>query len=182
MRWEGLFADLEGQSDAEERRELDAEVADRTRRELATVALLDRLLAHRGTRLEVRLVDGRAVAAELVDVGADWLLLRPRSPRTTELLVPAAALAGVTGLAVRTGQDRMARRFSLGHALRALARDRARVTLVDLAGTTLTGTINLVGADHLDLAEHPLDEPRRAGNVIAVRTVPFSAVVWVESA
>ena len=39
MRWEGLFADLEGQLAAEERRERDDEVAERTRRERALVSL-----------------------------------------------------------------------------------------------------------------------------------------------
>ncbi len=37
--WEGLFADLEGQLAAEQRRELDDEVAERTRRERALVTL-----------------------------------------------------------------------------------------------------------------------------------------------
>jgi hypothetical protein len=181
MRWEGLFADLEGQWEAEQRRELDAEVAERTRRELAAVALLDRLLAHRGSRVELRLLTGRTLTAEVLDVGADWVLGRPGPARHTELLVPAAALVGLGGLSVRAGHDRTARRFGVGYALRGLARDRAPVVLTDVSGLVLTGTVDRVGADHLDLAEHPRDEPRRAANVTARRTVPFAAVVCVES-
>ena len=45
MRWERLFGDLEGQWEAEARRDLDQEVADRTRRERATVGLFERLAA-----------------------------------------------------------------------------------------------------------------------------------------
>jgi hypothetical protein len=40
----------------------------------------------------------------------------------------------------------------------------------------LTGTIDAVGQDALDLAEHPLDLPRRAEHVTDVRVVPFPAI------
>jgi hypothetical protein len=46
----------------------------------------------------------------------------------------------------------------------------------------LTGTIDRVGADYLDLAEHAPDEPRRAGSVRAKRTVPFAAILFVQRA
>jgi hypothetical protein len=36
-----------------------------------------------------------------------------------------------------------------------------------------------VGADHLDLALHDADAPRRAAAVSAFRILPFSAVAWV---
>ena len=45
----------------------------------------------------------------------------------------------------------------------------------------IVGTIDAVGADHLDLAEHPEGVPRRRGNVTAMTTVPFQALVLVES-
>jgi hypothetical protein len=49
------------------------------------------------------------------------------------------------------------------------------------AAQRLLGTIDAVGADHLDLAEHLEGVPRRRENVRAVTTVPFTALVAVES-
>ena len=70
---------------------------------------------------------------------------------------------------------------SLGYALRALSRDRATVQVSVQGGGPLLGTIDAVGADHLDLAEHLDGLPRRRENVRAVATVPFAALVAVES-
>ncbi|MGG5260798.1 hypothetical protein [Phycicoccus avicenniae] len=178
MRWEGLFADLEGQLAAEERRELDSEVAERTRRERALVDLTGRLAAAVGTSVTLRLEGGRVVAGTLTDVGDGWSLVAA-PPR--EVLVPHAALVVLEGLPARADPARTARRFGLGHALRALARDRATVA-VDLAGAApVVGTVDVVGADHLVLAEHPDGEPRRRENVRRLLTVPFGALRAVES-
>lgn len=177
MRWERLFADLEGQWEADARRDLEAEVADRTRRERASVDLLTRLAGHRGQSIRLVLVTGGVVEGELSDLGADWILLE-QSTRG-EVLVPLAAVVGLTGLGLRAEDSTMARRFGLGYALRVLSRDRAAVVLTDLSGQQCTGTIDTVGADALDLAEHRLGEPRRAGNIKGRRTVPFAAIVSV---
>ncbi len=179
MRWEGLFDDLAAQWDGEERRERDAEVADRTRRERAEVALLARVAAHRDVPLRLLLVTGRSLEGMVVDVGADWVLLRPGAARR-EALVPVAALVAVVGLGPRPVEAGGARRFGLGYALRALSRDRSVVALTDTSGHTVTGTIDAVGADALDLAEHPADDPRRDANVRGTRTVPFDAIALVE--
>ncbi|MFZ1486017.1 MAG: hypothetical protein WAS95_08200, partial [Nostocoides sp.] len=58
QRWERLFADLDAAVAADERRELDVEIADRTRAERAKVALAARLAAQRGAELDVRLLAG----------------------------------------------------------------------------------------------------------------------------
>ncbi len=180
MRWEGLFDDLGGQWDAEERRDRDAEVADRTRRERAEIDLLSRLAAHGGASLRLRLVTGRSIEGELVDLGRDWVLVRQEGSGRGAL-VPVSGVTGVTGLGAASVEAATARRFGLGYALRALSRDRAAVVLTDISGLTVTGTIDGVGADALDLAEHALDAPRRGANVSGVRTVPFWALVIVES-
>lgn len=178
MRWEGLFADLEGQLAAQERRELDSEVAERTRRERALVDLTARLGGSVGAPTTLLLTGGRTVEGELRDLGDGWLLVVD-GPRG--LLVPHAAVLAVVGSAPRAEEPRTARRFGMGYALRALARDRATVALDLRDGPVLVGTIDVVGADHLVLAEHPEGEPRRRENVRRALTVPFAALRVVES-
>ena len=48
-------------------------------------------------------------------------------------------------------------------------------------GTSVTGTIDRVGADYVELAEHPVDLHRRSGAVHGVRTVVIDAVVVVRT-
>ena len=172
MRWDRLFEDLEAQLAAEEARELHAEVADRTRRERAMLDLHTRLLANVdasgvGLRLPARVVEGR-----LVDVGPDWALVETAPHRPT--LVALAAVRGVTGLGAGARTPSVvAKRFALGAALRAVSRDRAVVEVADVDGQVTSGTIDVVGADHLELAEHPSDEMRRSANVTGRVLVPF---------
>ncbi|HET7819922.1 MAG TPA: hypothetical protein VFL10_00210 [Ornithinibacter sp.] len=181
MRWEGLFADLEGQLAAEQRRERDDEVAERTRRERALVTLPARLAAAVGAPMRISLSGGHQVDGALQDLGEDWVLVRT-TPDAHEVLVPIAAVVTLRSLGSQSAPARTARRFGLGYALRALSRDRATVVVsVHGDGPRLLGTIDAVGADHLDLAEHLDGLPRRRENVRAVATVPFAALVAVES-
>jgi hypothetical protein len=185
VRWEGLFADLEGQLAAEGRRELDSEVAERTRRERALVDLAARFAASTGRALVLDLAGGYRVEGMLVDHGEDWLLLAAsqtsRPGAAGEVLVPVAGVVTLTGLSTGAEPGRAARRFALGYALRVLARDRATVALRLAGGAALVGTVDVVGADHLVLAEHPAGEPRRRGNVRRLVTVPVRALLAVES-
>jgi hypothetical protein len=184
VRWEELFGDLEGQLEQADAAALGSEIADRTRRELARIRLVDRLRAGMGTELVCHVAGAGPVSGRVVDVGADWLLLTARHAR--ESLVPTAALLAVTGLGTRAAEPgsegEVAARLGLAHALRALARDRAEVSLVLLDGSTITGTVDRVGADFFDLAEHPPGELRRPATVRAVRSVPFAAVGVVRPA
>lgn len=176
-RWDRLFRDLEAQLAAEERRELRAEVADRTRRERALVELRARLLANIGTAVAVR-TPAASFEGALVDAGADWLLLHAAAERP--VLVPASAIRSVTGLRPGAQEPSLVTKgLHLGAALRAISRDRAVVRIMDLEGRGLTGTIDAVGADHVDLAEHHADEPRRPANIRGSHVVPLHGLAAV---
>jgi hypothetical protein len=180
MRWELLFADLEALAEATERIGFDADVADRGRAERAALALADRLCGHLESGLTFRLLDGDCVRGRLADVGCDWVLLDDGG----SVVLPLGAVAGVEGLsrlaAPPTGA--LARRVGLGVLLRRLGRDRAPVRIGLLDGTVVTGTIDRVGVDHLDLAQHAPDEARRPGTVRGVLVVRLAAMAKVRSA
>lgn len=177
MRWDELFGDLEAQLAERHRAELDAEVADRVRRERALVTLSARLAAA-DTRVRLHLTGGLVVEGFVRELGLDWVVVPDEVSR--DWLVPLAAVVQVAGLGWSAAGGRgPGRRFRFGFALRALARDRAPVHLHDVGGGCCAGTIDAVGADHLDLSEHPVDVPRRPANVRATRVVPFWAVTAV---
>jgi len=179
MRWTSLFADLEAQFEAAEAAELAAEVRDRSRREAGLVRAVDRLRASQGAPLSVSVLGAGSVPGVLLDAGEDWLLLEETGRR--EVLVPLAAVLGVAGLGRRTQvqEGEVARRLDLRWALRGLARGRTAVQLVLRDGSGLTGTLDRVGADHVDLAEHVAGELRRPGAVQGVRLLPLSALALV---
>jgi hypothetical protein len=180
MRWDRLFDDLQAQLDATGQRELELEVSDRTRRERALVGLHERFIAHAGLAVELRLTAGVRVSGTVADAGTDWLLVHERGERGS--LVPFGAIVAVSGLGARAAAGPAvvaAKRFGLGYALRGLSRDRSVVSLSDIGGSVTTGTVDAVGADALELSEHPADLPRRAENIVARRVVPFTAIVVV---
>jgi hypothetical protein len=195
VRWERLFDDLEAQLGSEETRELEAEVADRTRRERALVGLHERFAAAtERTVVELRVAGVGLVRGVVTGSGPDWVLLDHRVeaalsvvPATGSgaarvdrpVLVATQAVRAVTGLGGAEHIGPVARGFGLGSALRAVSRDRAVVDVVDVDGGVVTGTIDNVGQDYLEVAEHSADLPRRAENVLAVRAIPFAGVAMV---
>jgi hypothetical protein len=179
MRWEQLFADLEGRLEAEERSAEAGEVADLVRAERGRVAVRDRLKAHVGESLGWSFVTGDpALAGRLLDVGADWVLVATAS---RELLIPIGAVQFITGLSRFTAPEsgEVARRLGIGVILRGLSRDRAVVGIQLRGEHRVTGTIDRVGSDHFDVAVHPSDEPRRARAVREVRCVLLPAVLTI---
>ncbi len=179
VRWEALFEDLEAQLEHEERAALAAEVAERTRAEQGRWTLGDRLRAGVGSDLTVVLGDGTTVRGRCAGAAAQWLVLRGEAGQA---LLPVEAVVLVRGLSrvVAPPPGVVERRLGLRHALRGLARERAGVRVRTRAGT-VDGTLDRVGEDHVDVAEHPGGEARRAGAVRGVASVPLAALLAVHS-
>jgi hypothetical protein len=176
-RWDRLFGDLEAVLESEDQAAFDADVADRARAEQAALTLADRLAGQVGGAVTCRLVEGEPVSGTVREVGAQWLMLDTPGP----LLVPLAAVVAVSGLsrAASPADGALLRRLPLTVVLRGLARDRATVRIRLRGGVGAEGTIDRVAVDHLDLAEHPADEPRRPSAVRSVLTVHLDALLAV---
>lgn len=176
MRWQDLFADLEGHAAALDRAEIDAEVADRTRAEIAQLTLLNRLRAQIGRRVVVTISGAGSLSGQLVQVGANWLLLNAPD----EVVVPISAITTVSDLPTTAvspeGVGHVAGRLPMSAALRAIAIDRCAVTVLMRAGDAITGTPDRVGADFVDLAVHEIGEAPRQSAVRRRVTVGFGAI------
>ncbi len=181
MRWERLFADLEGQAEALARAERAAEVETRARGEIGQLALLDRLRAALATSLRLQIAGAAPVAGTLLRVGPDWLLLDESGGR--EVLVVTAHLLGVRGLgrlsAVPGSASVVASRLGLRHALRGIARDRAAVRVELASGVAVDATIDRVGADFVEVAAHAPGEVRRRADVREVELIPLAAIAAI---
>lgn len=193
MRWDHLFDDLSGQLE----HELQSEQADLQQEEerlrLGRLPLRDRLVALRSAReasaarVRVRVRSGEIIRLRLVTVGRDWMAgdldeppgrdqaIIPFSAVDALLLDPVQAIVSLDPVVERS---ELAARLGIAFLLRDLCRRRAVVTVRTLAGDA-TGTIDRVGRDHLDLAEHDRDRVRRASDVHQVRVVPTEQVLLV---
>jgi hypothetical protein len=184
MRWQQLFADLGAQFAEAEAAADRAESASRTRAETGAVRLAERLEGAVGHPVALRCRGAGPVAGTLAEVGVDWLLVEEDAGR--EALVATAAVLSVAGLGRETAAPRtpgaVRGRLDLRRLARALARDRSTVHVVLDDGTVLTGTIDRVGADFLELAAHAPDEPRRPGAVRGVHAAALDGVAVIRTA
>ncbi len=198
MRWDRLFTDLEARFDELADAESAAESADRERVAVGVVRTIQRLSGSIDRPIRVRLAGGGSVGGVLRAVGPDWLLLTEGQGR--DCLVALSAVTAVEGLTASTGPEisGLALRLDLRRALRGLARDRSPVAVAltgwaagssgsdagaygPIGAGELTGTIDRVGADFIELAAHAAWEPRRAGTVRSVALVPLSGIVLVRA-
>jgi hypothetical protein len=184
VRWDELFADLEGQLEAgigaEER---EAEIEEE-RLKLGRASLRDRIAAIAVVRdaLRLRLTDGTTVALVPRTTGRDWIA-GDLAGTAAQAVVPLHAIAALLPTPEQRARSwelqpsgALTDRLGLPFLLRDLARRRRGVELLLRSGTT-TGTIDRVGRDHLDLAVHPLDEWRRQSAVTRVEVVALADLV-----
>lgn len=167
MRWEELIGDVEVQFAGELDAQFRDEVADRTRSERATVELGARLVAAKGLSISVLTSSGDRIEGMVVDASAQWVLLGATGRQD---LIPVSSIVAVWGASYPTGpMSATTVRLTLGHALRAISRDRSDVSIVTAAGT-FAGRIEAVGADACDVS-----------TAAGVVTVPFTAIATVRS-
>ena len=182
MRWDALFGDLETQLAAAGVQELEAEVAELSRLEQSRLELIDRLRGAVGTELQLMLRESLQFGGTVTHVGQDWLLL---AVAERSVLIPVASIVWIAGLGSLAMRPAGRVRRTFASALRALARDRAAVNVHLAAGagreTALSGFLDGVGADSLELALVPQGETRRARNVAASYSIPFGALLALSS-
>lgn len=183
MRWERFLEDLEAEADGAVGAERHAEVADRASREVGRQHVTDRLRVLTDEEIVIRVYGAGVVRGTVASTGSGWVLMDEAPGR--QALVPLRHVLAIGGLghkaAVPGSEGEVGARLGVGYALRALARDRARVVVVTLAdGGTVTGIIARVGADFLDIAEAG-DAGEPAG-LRALTAIPFDAVVLVRCA
>jgi hypothetical protein len=186
VRWDELFADLEGQLEhglgAEEREtELEEE-----RLRIGRTSLRDRIAALVGDPqpLRLRLVDGALVDLVPRTVGRDWAS-GDLAGTAAQVVVPVAGIAALLPAAAQLERSlapvapgAVTDRIGLPFVLRDLARRRRPVRLTTPGGS-LAGTIDRVGRDHLDLAVHPVDGRRRASAVARIEVLALAQLVLV---
>ncbi|WP_411699302.1 hypothetical protein [Conyzicola sp.] len=209
MRWDSLFDDLEGQLEQELRAEELDEHAEEERLRIGRLSVRDRLQAiHDGARhdgadhdgaqhdrdraVRVILNSGEHVTVRPLSFGRDWLTaqLLGETRRAAQCVLPLAAISSLVltraqvelslapGSAQPPAESTLASRLTLPFVLRDLCRRRAPIDVRTALGD-VHGTIDRVGRDHLDLATHGSDRPRRESAVIDYRTIPLHQVLLV---
>ena len=171
-RFDDLLAGIVAEADAADAAALDADIAEVERAVRAESRLLDRLRAQRMASIEI--VGGGQVSGLVAAVGRDVVVI---AADDGDWAIPAWGMAAVIEL---SGGAREAlspsERLGLASVVRAWARQRSVVRVLRVGAGPLDGTIDAVGADHLDLAEHDPGEPRRAEAVRRQVSIPLGAV------
>lgn len=178
-RWRALFADLDAQFAAQQQTEHAEEIAERLQYEIGQHTLVHRLRAARGDGVRIGFAGRDPTALVVGDVGPDWLLGVDESGPQCEWLVPLAAVCWVEGLGRRVDARDLGRvwaGFDLRRALRALARERATVSVAIDDLPWQQGTFVRIYADHVDLALHDCAGGRPAPAVRAARSVSLAKI------
>lgn len=194
-RWDSLFDDLESQLE----HELDAErvevLAEEERLRMGRLMLRDRIAAvlasDPSAELALTLADGAPVTVRVGGLGRDWLAgdVVDGTRRRAACILPLGAIAAVAprgaqlpasrGLGAGDGPlPALSARLGLPFVLRDLCRRRQTVAITT-AWAQLHGTIDRVGRDHLDLAEHDPGAIRRDAAVRRTLLLPFAGIVCV---
>ncbi len=189
MSWESrlleLFDDLEQQAQALALSKRDVDVVELSRAAYAEVDLAGRLHASVGLCVVLTVTGVGAVPGRLAQVGTGWCLVTGTgaagSTADAERIIVLAALLAATGLSPRAttpaARDLRAA-LGLGSVLRRLAEAGRPVDLVLLDGSRLTGVLQRVGGDFVEVA--PLGAGRAGAPVAVPVVVPVAAVALLQ--
>ncbi len=190
MRWDHLFDDLAGQLE----HELRAEEADLQQEEerlrLGRLTLRERIAAvQRSADPAARRIRYRSLAGEMhvlrpLTVGRDWMAGDLDDRSGVQAVVPFSAIDALlldrgqveASLAPAPESPVLAARLGIAFLLRDLCRRRTALA-VETSTSVVTGTIDRVGRDHLDLAVHELGTPRRESAVDHIRVIALDQVL-----
>lgn len=174
-RFDNLLAGILAEAEAADAAAMDVDIAEVERAVRAESRLLDRLRAQRRVALDI--VGMGALIGDVAVVGRDVVVL---AADDGDWAVPIWGIAAVIDLApgVLMAQ-RPSERLGLTAIARSWARQRCSVRVMRLNAVPLDGTLDGVGADHLDLAEHDPGEPRRADSVRRLATIPLGSVAAI---
>lgn len=198
MRWDNLFDDLESQLEQELGAEDNDLRAEEERLRLGRLSIMDRLvsLLEAGERpadrtVRLVLVNGTMLSMRARTFGRDWVSgdVIDGSVQRSQCILPIAAIASIVlsreqvlwsleDPGVNPSGPGLSRRLGLAFMLRDLCRRRRGVELT-LGDGILTGTIDRVGRDHVDVAVHEPGSARRENQVSQYRIVPFSQLLLV---
>lgn len=174
-RFDDLLAGIAAEAEAADAASLDADIAEMERASRAEARLLDRLRAQREVSLE--LAGAGVVAGIVAAVGRDVIVLAAHDGDW------AVSAQGITAIVNADAGAREAlsasERLGLASVARAWARQRSVVRVLRHGAGPLDGTIDAVGADYLEIAEHDPGEPRRADAVRRQALVPLAAVIAI---
>jgi hypothetical protein len=175
-----VFDDLEAEFEAGLRHEAEQEAVAAVRAELGSTVLWEQLARRVDTEIAAFTV-ARALRGRIAASYPEFLVLRATDG--SEHLIrygPAVSFAlPAEPPTLRPTPGPAVRRYQFALALRELARRREPVKVVLADGTAVDGTIEAVGSDYLELAEHDPGEARRRAAVRARRFVGFAAVAAV---
>ncbi len=184
MRWDSLFQDLENQLAAARLLEMETDVAELVRMEESAISLADRIRGALDSPVTVVLSGNVRFSGTVSYVGQEWLLL---AEAERSVLVPLRHLTRIWDLPRGVLKPSSRVPHTLASALRTLARERSAVRVYllgsEIGGSCLpvTGVLERVGSDFLELAVVADGEPRRESSVRARYGIPFAAVLAISS-
>lgn len=174
-RFDDLLAGIAAEAEAADVAALDADIAELERASRAETRMLDRLRGQREVSLEI--VGGTFVRGLVAAAGRDVVVLAAPDGDWAVAVWGIAAALDIGG----DSRDAVAAsdRLGLASVARAWARQRAVVRVLRVGAGPVDGTIDTVGADHLELAEHDPGEPRRADAVRRQLVIPLGAIAAI---